>query len=145
MRARVSGHAWPPLRWRAMSQTNRPSQPSRDAHASGHAAQGLPIGSTQLNPAEPLHASPHTEPPHAEPKPMSDAATQAETRVMPERPLIDVMHGASRIEKKVLDHGFIALVDTMPRLVPEGQTADQAIVQANLRNAGVCHTVTMSG
>ncbi len=42
----------------------------------------------------------------------------------------DVMEGAARREIKVLDHGFIALVDAMPRLVPEGQTADQAIVQA---------------
>ncbi|MCE7970314.1 MAG: FAD-dependent thymidylate synthase [Leptolyngbya sp. PLA2] len=40
------------------------------------------------------------------------------------------MGGASRIEIPVLDHGFIALVDVMPRLVPEGQTADAAIVQA---------------
>ncbi|GIK19088.1 MAG: hypothetical protein AMXMBFR77_15690 [Phycisphaerales bacterium] len=43
---------------------------------------------------------------------------------------VDVMGGASRIEIPVLDHGFIALVDVMPRLVPEGQTADAAIVQA---------------
>lgn len=48
----------------------------------------------------------------------------------PETPLVDVMHGAARQEIKVLDHGFIALIDAMPRLVPEGQTADQAIVQA---------------
>lgn len=40
------------------------------------------------------------------------------------------MGGASRQEIKVLDHGFIALLDVMPRLVPTGQTADQAIVQA---------------
>jgi len=49
---------------------------------------------------------------------------------MPETPLIDVMGGAARHEFKVLDHGFIALVDVMPRLVPEGQTGDAAIVQA---------------
>src|SRR5262249_38073318 len=30
----------------------------------------------------------------------------------------------------VLDHGFIALIDAMPRLVPQGKTADAAIVQA---------------
>lgn len=48
----------------------------------------------------------------------------------PETPLVDVMKGAARQEIKVLDHGFIALIDAMPRLVPEGQTADQAIVQA---------------
>jgi len=50
--------------------------------------------------------------------------------VRPETPVRDVMDGASRLELKVLDHGFVALVDAMPRLVPEGQTADQAIVQA---------------
>jgi thymidylate synthase (FAD) len=52
------------------------------------------------------------------------------TIVRPETPLRDVMDGAARMELKVLDHGFVALVDAMPRLVPEGQTADQAIVQA---------------
>ena len=44
--------------------------------------------------------------------------------------LVDVMGGDARREIKVLDHGFVALVDAMPRLVPQGQTADQAIVQA---------------
>ncbi|MBC7835558.1 MAG: FAD-dependent thymidylate synthase [Phycisphaerales bacterium] len=40
------------------------------------------------------------------------------------------MGGAIRHEIKIHEHGFIALVDAMPRLVPEGQTADAAIVQA---------------
>jgi thymidylate synthase (FAD) len=40
------------------------------------------------------------------------------------------MGGAGRLEVRVHDHGFIALVDAMPRLVPEGRTADAAIVQA---------------
>jgi thymidylate synthase (FAD) len=40
------------------------------------------------------------------------------------------MAGASRVEIKCLDHGFVALIDSMPRLVAEGQTADSAIVQA---------------
>ncbi len=48
----------------------------------------------------------------------------------PESPLKDVMNGDARREIRVLDHGFIALIDAMPRLVPQGQTADQAIVQA---------------
>lgn len=52
------------------------------------------------------------------------------SRVTPESPLVDVLHGAARLEAKVLDHGFVALVDAMPRLVPQGQTADSAIVQA---------------
>jgi thymidylate synthase (FAD) len=47
-----------------------------------------------------------------------------------ESPTRDVMRNAARWEIKCLDHGFVALVDAMPRLVPQGQTADQAIVQA---------------
>jgi thymidylate synthase (FAD) len=50
--------------------------------------------------------------------------------VRPEGPLVDVMGGDLRREIKVLDHGLVALVDAMPRLVPEGQTGDSAIVQA---------------
>ena len=62
--------------------------------------------------------------------PASSSAGPSFTRIPHEVPHFDVMHGASRIESKVLDHGFIALVDAMPRLVPQGQTADAAIVQA---------------
>jgi hypothetical protein len=51
-------------------------------------------------------------------------------RKAPETPLIDVMQGDARREIKVHDHGLVALVDVMPRLVPEGKTADFAIVQA---------------
>jgi len=51
-------------------------------------------------------------------------------RTMPDTPLYDTMGGAQRVEIKVLDHGFVALIDAMPRLVPQGQTADAAIVQA---------------
>lgn len=40
------------------------------------------------------------------------------------------MDGAARVQINVLDHGFVALLDAMPRLVPQGQTADSAIVQA---------------
>ena len=42
----------------------------------------------------------------------------------------DVMAGSSRWEVKVHEHGLVALVDVMPRLVPVGKTADFAIVQA---------------
>jgi len=42
----------------------------------------------------------------------------------------DVMDQAARWEIKVHDHGMVALVDVMPRLAPEGKTADFAIVQA---------------
>ena len=47
-----------------------------------------------------------------------------------ETPTTDVMGGSARWEIKVHDHGLVALVDVMPRLVPQGQTADFAIVQA---------------
>ena len=51
-------------------------------------------------------------------------------RVKPEGPLTDLMHGDARWQIPVHQHGFIALVDVMPRLVPQGQSADAAIVQA---------------
>src|SRR6266566_4154814 len=44
--------------------------------------------------------------------------------------LYDVMDGAGRWEIKIHDHGLVALLDVMPRLVPQGKTADAAIVQA---------------
>jgi len=40
------------------------------------------------------------------------------------------MDGAARWQVALHEHGLIALVDCMPRLVPEGMTADAAIVQA---------------
>lgn len=49
----------------------------------------------------------------------------------------DVMGGAARHEIKVHDHGLVALLDVMPRLVPEGQTADMAIVQAARVSYGI--------
>lgn len=60
---------------------------------------------------------------------MSEPTTPI-TRQAPESPLHDVMGGAARWEIRVHDHGLVALVDVMPRLVPEGKTADFAIVQA---------------
>ena len=47
-----------------------------------------------------------------------------------ETPVVDVMNGDARWEISVHDHGLVALLDVMPRLVPVGQTADVAIVQA---------------
>src|SRR5262245_13320330 len=44
--------------------------------------------------------------------------------------VVDVMGGSARWEIKVHDHGLVALIDCMPRLVPAGKTADFAIVQA---------------
>lgn len=50
--------------------------------------------------------------------------------VRPDGPLVDLMGGALRRQIRVHEHGMVALVDVMPRLVSEGQTADAAIVQA---------------
>lgn len=68
----------------------------------------------------------------AELKPESRSAALApDIRITaPERPLCDVMQGAARWDIKVHEHGFVGLVDAMPRLVPEGKTGDYAIVQA---------------
>ncbi len=51
-------------------------------------------------------------------------------RVPFEGPTFDVMGGCQRHQIKIHEHGFVALVDAMPRLVPLGQTADAAVVQA---------------
>lgn len=51
-------------------------------------------------------------------------------RAEPEGQMVDVMGGAARWTIPLHEHGFVALVDAMPRLVPESQTADQAVVQA---------------
>lgn len=51
-------------------------------------------------------------------------------RIKPESQLVDAMDGDARREIKVHNHGFIALVDVMPRQIPEGKTSDAAIVQA---------------
>lgn len=44
--------------------------------------------------------------------------------------IITSVHGEGTPEIKILDHGYVRLVDCMPRLVPDDQTCDQAIVQA---------------
>jgi len=44
--------------------------------------------------------------------------------------LTDLMKGEDRIVIKVHDHGHVALIDVMPRLVPEGRFADYRVVQA---------------
>src|SRR5690606_16771141 len=46
------------------------------------------------------------------------------------RPLRDIMGGDTRWSINVHEHGLVALVDTMPRMLPEGATLDSAIVQA---------------
>ena len=75
------------------------------------------------------HTNPATTPPLA--ADVAGTAFPARAKAIAfESPTRDVMHNAARWEIKCLDHGFVALVDAMPRLVPQGQTADQAIVQA---------------
>jgi thymidylate synthase (FAD) len=61
---------------------------------------------------------------------MSKTESNTIQKINPETPLVDVMQGSARWDVKVHDHGLVALVDVMPRLVPEGKTADFAIVQA---------------
>lgn len=62
--------------------------------------------------------------------PLPDIDAYTIQRVPFEDEVQDVMHGSARWEIKVHDHGLVALVDVMPRLVPRGKTADSAIVQA---------------
>ncbi len=62
--------------------------------------------------------------------PVDPAVGGVVKRVPFESATFDVMGGCARWEVPVLDHGFIAMVDVMPRLAPVGQTADAAIVQA---------------
>jgi thymidylate synthase (FAD) len=94
-----------------------------------------PTTPTSVAPARPVEV-PSTSPP----PPPSQTAAPAEPaqagegqrlrRIPAETAWVDVMGGASRHEIRLYDHGFIALIDAMPRLVPAGQTADSAIVQA---------------
>ncbi|MBX3379803.1 MAG: FAD-dependent thymidylate synthase [Phycisphaeraceae bacterium] len=81
---------------------------------------------------DPTRASEAPLPPSVEMKPAQAIKPGPDgiVRTVPESPLVDIMGGSSRHQINVLDHGFIALVDCMPRLVPQGQTADAAIVQA---------------
>ena len=78
-----------------------------------------------------------TKPAQAETKPVN-AALGPLNRVPSETDLLDVMEGDLRREVRVHEHGFVALVDAMPRLVPKGQTADSAIVQAARVSYGQC-------
>ncbi|MGH7244555.1 MAG: FAD-dependent thymidylate synthase [Phycisphaerales bacterium] len=80
---------------------------------------------------DPTRASEAPLPPAAEIKPeRAKPGPDGVIRSAPETPLVDIMGGSARQQINCLDHGFIALVDCMPRLVPQGQTADAAIVQA---------------
>lgn len=44
--------------------------------------------------------------------------------------MVDVMDGCERWFTTVGEHGFVALIDCMPRFIPEGKSGDGAIVQA---------------
>lgn len=68
--------------------------------------------------------APSNEPPAA------PVAAPVVAKVPAEAPLVDMLGGCARHVVKVHEHGFVALVDAMPRLVPQGQTADSAVVQA---------------
>ncbi|HEY0010260.1 MAG TPA: FAD-dependent thymidylate synthase [Tepidisphaeraceae bacterium] len=71
------------------------------------------------------------ESPVSPPIPPSVSAPKSVIQKKPfESATLDVMDGASRWEINIHDHGLVALVDVMPRLVPVGKTADHAIVQA---------------
>jgi thymidylate synthase (FAD) len=63
---------------------------------------------------------------------MTDEITKSNRieRKLFESDVYDVMDGAARWEIAVHNAGLVALVDVMPRIVPRGQTADSAIVQA---------------
>jgi len=97
------------------------------------------VANTAANPVEntaALHAEPKPAPSSASAAPLPDSSIRrvpfnaATLDSPPPAPLTDVMGGSSRWEIKLHTHGFIALIDAMPRLVPQGQTADAAIVQA---------------
>ncbi|MEL7472787.1 MAG: FAD-dependent thymidylate synthase [Planctomycetota bacterium] len=87
-------------------------------------------------PSAPAFVDPNAQ---IEAKPMSFAESVPDlhatsTRPPADAPLADVMGGDLRRQIQVHEHGFVALVDCMPRLVPttpgETPTADGAIVQA---------------
>lgn len=72
-----------------------------------------------------------------QPLPTQSEQTREKKDIPFSKPHVDILRGAERIELPVLDHGFIALVDCMPRLVPEGSSSDFAIVQAARVSYGV--------
>ena len=81
--------------------------------------------------------APQPIPAHSAAEIKPDRAAGGVQRTAPEIPLIDLMGGSSRAQINVLDHGFIALVDCMPRLVPQGQTADSATWARVIRAAHI--------
>jgi thymidylate synthase (FAD) len=106
------------------------------AHNSAHPATDLSSG---LANGKPVIVEPDAARRHAAPleslSPIrrtgpADNAPRLDGEIDAPVKLIDLMNGDTRWQIDVLDHGFVAMLDVMPRLVPAGQTADQAIVQA---------------
>jgi len=62
--------------------------------------------------------------------PHSDAQAVYVNKIPQEAVVRDLLDGCRRWGVQVPPWGFVDLIDVMPRLVPEGHTADQAIVQA---------------
>lgn len=120
---------YPPSMSRADSAASAPSHPAavevKSARTAGRVRPMTPVAAAASAPI-PEAAMPATETTPPLPAPGPDGII----RVTPEVPWHDVMGGSSRWQVNVHEHGFIALVDVMPRLAPEGQTADAAIVQA---------------
>jgi thymidylate synthase (FAD) len=80
-----------------------------------------------------LEAAPALPAPAVVEAPSADSASGRPVhRYAPEAgvKMVDLMDGDTRRQINCLDHGFVALLDVMPRMVPAGHTADQAIVQA---------------
>jgi len=81
-----------------------------------------------------------SKPAHSSPTAIGEASASASAspsivRIPAPTPLVDVMAGCQRLEVKIHEHGFLALIDAMPRLVPQNAdgsmgTGDFAIVQA---------------
>lgn len=83
--------------------------------------------------ATPLEAAPALPAPAVVEAPGAESASGRPIhRYAPEAgvKMVDLMGGDARRQINCLDHGFVALLDVMPRMVPAGHTADQAIVQA---------------
>lgn len=95
-------------------------------------ASSSSASANNLAPSAPCHVRNNTQ--HSA---MPTTTSREKREIFFTKPHVDILRGAERIELPVLDHGFIALVDCMPRLVPEGSSSDFAIVQAARVSYGV--------
>jgi thymidylate synthase (FAD) len=113
-----------------MSASSAMGPAGHGSSSSGAGVQGAPIAPFASVSAPAAGGGSPDGSPVAEPRAAATPGADGIVRVMPETPFVDVMGGALRLEKRVHEHGFVALVDAMPRLVPHGKTGDFAIVQA---------------